>query len=79
MLHASSWSSAPRSRPRQTPRQLSDTRLDALAKAWTAQDRARLKAQRTATPRLSRNRVWQRIQDELEKFALTQSFVRMSH
>ena len=44
MVPVSLLSSAPHARRRRTPQQLSDTRLDALAKAWTAQDRARLKA-----------------------------------
>lgn len=78
MVPASFFSSADRSRRRPTPQQLIDTRLDALAKAWTTQDRARLKAQRIMTPRLSRSRIWQRIQDEFEKLTLTPSFVRLS-
>ncbi len=43
MIPASLFSSAHRSRRRRTPQQLADTRLDALAKTWTVQDRARLK------------------------------------
>lgn len=78
MVPASLFSSTDRSRRRPTPQQLVDTRLDALAKARTIQDRAGLKAQRIMTPRLSRNRIWQRIQDEFEKLTLTQSFVRLS-
>lgn len=78
MVPVSLLSSAPHARRRRTPQQLSDNRLDALAKAWTAQDRARLKAQRTTTPRVSRNRIWQRIQEEFAQLAMTRALANAS-
>lgn len=78
MVRASLLSSAHRSRGRRTSQQLSDTRLDALAKAWTAQDRERLKTQRTTTPRFCPNRIWQRIQDEFAQLAMTRELVNAS-
>ena len=64
MIPGSLFSSAHRSRRRRTPQQLFDTQLDAFARALTPQDYARVRAQRTRTPGLSRNRIWQKIQDE---------------
>ena len=68
MVHVSILSLAQSRRPQQ-PRQLSDARLDALARAWTGQERARLKAQRATAPHLSRSRIWHVIQEELAQWA----------
>jgi len=75
MVPLSLLASTPRSRQRRKSQQLSDTRLDALAKAWTIYDRARLKAQRTTSPHLSRHRIWQRILDEFAQLAMTGALV----
>ncbi len=59
-----------RRRTRPSPK-LSDSQLDALARTWTDQDRARLKAQRATAPRRSRSRIWQTIQDEPARWTAT--------
>lgn len=78
MVPGSLFSSAHRSRRRRTPQQLFDTELDAFARAWTPQDCARVKAQRTSTPGLPRNRIWQKIQDEFAQLAMTRALVNAS-
>ena len=75
MVHVSVLSLAQSRRPQQ-PRQLSDARLDALAREWIAQHRARLKAQRATTPRLSRTRIWQTIQEEFAQWAQSRPSLR---
>jgi hypothetical protein len=75
MVHFSATSPAHARRLRH-PSQLSDARLDALAREWTAQDRARLKAQRATTPRLSRTRIWQTIQEEFAQWAQSRPSLR---